>query len=717
MAVLKCDKGSAKMLFIQVMNGGAKKRVMNSGSPMLIDFYRELYTIRKAVMDREPELKDEARKRAAKKSEPINPGEPFNISGIGLNLRLCEMENRCLMAMYDMLTALDIEVGSLVFDGLMIRKASHVNLIELLPRLNAHVHKSTGIAVSIVHKEMDEGFNIPQEELTRIVIPDSLAQPIPFDLVPPSKQFVAILEDEEGVGVARVFAARTRQYIKYHSDRKKYYAWTRESLIWQEQDEDQVSLLIRPVIGECVYRLATAKQKEVTKIINSTSTRSLMAHIRAHLSKDTDAFFRGLDASTHCLPIAGGLLVDLKTGTQRQRTCDDLFTFETTNVLLDPDHPLTDAECYIYDLCKDQGSTPDVLKAGLLKMCIGYLFTGETNLKIMIFLLGPPDCGKSKLAELIMELLGPRAGKGRTSLIAGNPRQQNDDPNAHTAGKMVLEGKFMVFVSETRKDKNLHLLIDKVNEIVGDAGIIVRGTHEKERVIVNTCKVLGTFNSMPPFAPEDSDAINGKIKAIRLNHIYDKMDKDSIAFIAKMKTPAFRSEVFTLAVRCAKTFYDNGQTFDIYDTSEVLDEYMSSPFFQFSKEAVVFKPRDDPTLKDAYIPAGELFTGFQLFCTLRNLAHGLSEKQFALSLNKHCDKASNKRVGDAKKVTSCRFGVSWNAQSYWDKIKVQPDLTPTAMRVRESLNIMPSLCDAIEVIKVLEEEEVDENEEHGEVEG
>ena len=42
--------------------------------------------------------------------------------GLRINYVMCTLENKALMATFDYLTDQEIEVGALVFDGLMIRK-------------------------------------------------------------------------------------------------------------------------------------------------------------------------------------------------------------------------------------------------------------------------------------------------------------------------------------------------------------------------------------------------------------------------------------------------------------------------------------------------------------------------------------------------------------------------------------------------------------------
>ena len=100
----------------------------------------------------------------------IKEGE--NIEGTVLNHVMCSLENKSLMAVFDWLNSQNIEVGLLVFDGLMIYKNNSINIKEVLEGCSQAVKDKIGCDITFTVKEMDEGYNIPADSQ----IPPSLSE-------------------------------------------------------------------------------------------------------------------------------------------------------------------------------------------------------------------------------------------------------------------------------------------------------------------------------------------------------------------------------------------------------------------------------------------------------------------------------------------------------------------------------------------------------------
>ncbi|CAG2255685.1 unnamed protein product [Mytilus edulis] len=78
------------------------------------------------------------------------------------------LENKALMTAFDYLTEQGIEVGSLVFDGLMIYKdnVSSERLSEILARCS---QKVMGCDITFTNKVMDEGYYITKDKSSKSV--------------------------------------------------------------------------------------------------------------------------------------------------------------------------------------------------------------------------------------------------------------------------------------------------------------------------------------------------------------------------------------------------------------------------------------------------------------------------------------------------------------------------------------------------------------------
>jgi hypothetical protein len=159
-----CTRDVAKMTYLQVINDGGKKLMRHCKSPQFTAFFEEMGLIRVRIMALEPKLLKQAEKRVNEK-KTLNPLRPYSVAGSCVNILLCELENRCLMAMHQLLQSRGVEVGCLVFDGLMIHKPTELvtyDLNELCLAMQAHVQGETGIGVKIEEKPMTQGLSLPQ---------------------------------------------------------------------------------------------------------------------------------------------------------------------------------------------------------------------------------------------------------------------------------------------------------------------------------------------------------------------------------------------------------------------------------------------------------------------------------------------------------------------------------------------------------------------------
>ena len=85
-----------------------------------------------------------------------------------MNYIMCTLENQALMTAFDYLIEQNIEVSSLVFDGLMIYKdsMSPTRLQEILVGLSKRVKDVMGCDITFTNKVMDEGYTIPVSDFT-----------------------------------------------------------------------------------------------------------------------------------------------------------------------------------------------------------------------------------------------------------------------------------------------------------------------------------------------------------------------------------------------------------------------------------------------------------------------------------------------------------------------------------------------------------------------
>ena len=152
------NKDDAKAHFLAIINGRRVK--LASEDP---DWYKEFYSgmrhITESIVKLRPELYELAKKSKDRR------GTDYNIDGTAVNYVMCSLENRALIAAFDYLTEEGIEVGSLVFDGLMIYKdkVTPERLPEVLAGCTQKIKEVMGCDITFTNKDMDEGYDIPDE--------------------------------------------------------------------------------------------------------------------------------------------------------------------------------------------------------------------------------------------------------------------------------------------------------------------------------------------------------------------------------------------------------------------------------------------------------------------------------------------------------------------------------------------------------------------------
>lgn len=148
----KVDKDTAKThYFIKALYGGKPK---TKYAPFN-QFANELLAIRQAVMTaRGPEL-----------LKYVKEDKEWNRDGSALCHMMQGIENDVLMTMCEFMSQENVEVGVLVFDGLMLRKSDATADVDaLLARCEQYIYEKTAWKVKLIEKPMTQG--LTEEQLS-----------------------------------------------------------------------------------------------------------------------------------------------------------------------------------------------------------------------------------------------------------------------------------------------------------------------------------------------------------------------------------------------------------------------------------------------------------------------------------------------------------------------------------------------------------------------
>ena len=193
-----------------------------------------------------------------------------------------------------------------------------------------------------------------------------------------------------------------------------------------------------------------------------------------------------LDSDLMALPCNNGY-IDLRSGLLNAHDPTKLYT-RLSNATFDPS-----ARSSLWEKFIDDITDGDKELQRYLQKCTGYTLTGATTEKVLFFLYGPPDTGKSTFIEAVKAILGPYCA---TADIVSFLRSHNQSPNQHRSDLTRLNGTRMVCVSEIRQDQQLDEAT--IKRMTGDDTIIARGAYAAESLeYVPTFKIWFAANDRP----------------------------------------------------------------------------------------------------------------------------------------------------------------------------------------------------------------------------
>lgn len=152
-------KDVIKTLFLKVMNGGqlSDEEIVLVGNEFFPEFQEEMKGICKRLI---PEF-EEAYGTDIDEKHGVNY---FNRNGAILNRAFCDMENQILFHIFNYLTSVGFEIGTLVFDGLMIRKGKELSS-EVLRACENSVRNALKIDIKLDVKEMCDCIDLSRFKL------------------------------------------------------------------------------------------------------------------------------------------------------------------------------------------------------------------------------------------------------------------------------------------------------------------------------------------------------------------------------------------------------------------------------------------------------------------------------------------------------------------------------------------------------------------------
>ena len=438
-----------------------------------------------------------------------------------------------------------------------------------------------------------------RSQLTQIIHTDtsvaSITEQLPsrvenvdFDLHPidASAAMARIIDDNSGVEIARVFVERVKGHV-YSIGEDNYVVWSDQRKLWCRRKRMAVVLMIKDVMHW------------VRKHCGSSMSQSHLPRLELYVRELVPAekeWMDKLDTTRYALPAAGGQHVDLKTGATRDRTKEDMWTYELKAKLL----PLTRAAIpmaikYIRTLTRDASGNQCRKLPKRLRCVLGHLLPGAPDeWKRLIIWVGIPDTGKSRLAKMLRRVC-PHGTMSPAMLMES--RDAVPDGNAHTGGAAPMKNNRWVWMAEppTGGGKAVPLInVAMVDRWVGEDRLALRdvGQTMDPEGVINLAQLLLSANKLPglPADPEDRAKVLGKLYIVEFMFHFNKKDPEGKAYLQMLETSDdFRDQLFTYMVMCSIEQAKLGVEADVEDAAEterVVGQYSASSCEQFASMCV-----------------------------------------------------------------------------------------------------------------------------------
>jgi len=559
----------------------------------------------------------------------------WNITGSTVNHWLCDMENRCLWTMYNTVKELGFNILVLCFDGMIISERLNS---EHLKSIENDIYEAHKLRLNVVEKDMDEGFDIPEDELTHITRQNPCFKffdwkyfdetniggtdsEIAHLLKPMFKSEYVITHDSDSKGLTfdsslllyKEFSTRclvgqvsnlindaAKKAFLYHLDRLKLIIIRiKDAISQQASDEFVQSLKEEKDQIEATFNTWKRRVDDHGGWGNFNKSNSVAKLLAQELYQPRNELTNSLNIrEPFVLPVKGGMCVDLRDGSSWIRTSDDWFDYEC-NVSYTPwdDIEQTRKEellDYINTMFTDNYETPRLLNEerqeyiDFIQALFGYSLTLSTEVRKFYLITGGDEGsnGKSKWFGALEKILGlnNRFVVMQRTTVIDNGKQQTHFNDALYAARNASIG----FISEMERDNPLKA--DIIKSVTGNDTQSGELKHKSGQVSYFAhYKLFMAFNmtNMPRLNGEDN-ALWDRIQLILFPHRFDPRDK--VENDKKVNTFYKNIDIFfSWLVEGCKKWYSNKNL--LVDVPRIVKHQTSE--FRLNADYVVRFLRDD----------------------------------------------------------------------------------------------------------------------------
>lgn len=420
---------------------------------------------------------------------------------------------------------------------------------------------------------------------------------------------------KEHLGHSCLMYDSLKDIIKMTSS-KGGYSWNTSTLLWEEKDISYFNTLVMDKLSSKIlgYMNMEKNNNDLEKL-----SRILIKVRKIQWCKDVfetlkprlinSEFEAKLNSSPHELPIKGPnkrhLIIDLKTLKTRERTKNDLFSFELDVEFLKNDK-LENANKFFSQI---MGNDKEVIE--FLQKMLGYTMTGETDLRCFFIMWGNGANGKSVVCDLMKTIMK----KMFTSLDKKVMIKKNDN-SSHTAHLIPLLSARLGVLSETNKDDELEE--NTIKALTGNDSISMRKLYGEQFDYTPKAKYILLTNNKPIINSNDQ-ALHMRVVFIPFGcRFVDNPTKPNellrdTQFVDDLKTK-YLNEVFTWLCIGANNYYNNRKLILPNKIKDATNKYINE---QDKIQCFIDEKLEIAELSK--IKRSELFTVYEEYCKSQNL--------------------------------------------------------------------------------------------------
>lgn len=378
-----------------------------------------------------------------------------------------------------------------------------------------------------------------------------------------------------------------------------------ENGVYSEVDENIIKSRIGQYLPDWLY--TTRNVSEVYSLLNMTTAVITLKNLHAR---------KNLINTRNCF-------IEVKNEQVETFTHDPkVFTINQFNVEYNDKNTETPQWQEFLDSCLEKDDQV------LLQEILGYILIPETRAKKLFMFVGPKDCGKSTILEILRNIISDE------NVCAIDPKNLQPEYRFYTSELFGKLANICGDISNERLDPAL------LKQLLGEDLILADRKFNSPIKFVNKARCLFSCNEKP-LSKDKTDAWFAKLIFLK----FKKPEKKDITLKDRLKTEL--DGIFKWALDGLLRLKSNKFEFSLsYNATKEMEEYKkaNNPLMCFVDDLIEF---DD----DCWVKSSEIYEQYKLYCKLNNLQALSNIKFFKFLQNQY----------NLKKKVIRRFNKTFNA--------------------------------------------------------